>query len=231
MGKNKRWTEQEDEVLRENYGKIPFKKISSILVGRTHHSITNRAWTIGVTRSLNKWLKEYDEFVILNHLKMTTTQIGKVLGVHKDTVLNASKRLGILCFDPRRSVVYIDSEVKECFDCNERLPHKFFSISNRGLGGIRGICKTCVQRSDRKRKYGLSHEDFTRLLEQQNYTCARQGCDTKHIEEKPLHVDHCHETNIIRGLLCFNCNSALGKLGDSVESIEKVLEYLKRGTE
>ena len=43
---------------------------------------------------------------------------------------------------------------------------------------------------------------------------------------KPLSLDHCHKTKKFRGWLCFNCNSSIGKLGDSVESILKVLEYL-----
>lgn len=45
---------------------------------------------------------------------------------------------------------------------------------------------------------------------------------------KRLHLDHCHETKIFRGWLCFKCNSAIGQLGDSVEGIAKALSYLER---
>lgn len=46
--------------------------------------------------------------------------------------------------------------------------------------------------------------------------------DTKHI-----HVDHCHETNITRGLLCASCNKGLGFFKDSVPNLEKAISYLK----
>lgn len=43
-----------------------------------------------------------------------------------------------------------------------------------------------------------------------------------------LHLDHCHDTNIFRGWLCNACNLGIGKLGDTVESLERALAYLKR---
>ncbi len=43
-----------------------------------------------------------------------------------------------------------------------------------------------------------------------------------------LVYDHCHDTMEFRGVLCSRCNGALGKLGDTVEDIERVLDYLKR---
>lgn len=40
--------------------------------------------------------------------------------------------------------------------------------------------------------------------------------------------DHCHETGVFRGWLCFRCNSGLGKLGDNVEGVKRALNYLER---
>lgn len=46
--------------------------------------------------------------------------------------------------------------------------------------------------------------------------------DTKHI-----HVDHCHKTNITRGLLCANCNKGLGFFKDDIRVMERAISYLK----
>lgn len=46
--------------------------------------------------------------------------------------------------------------------------------------------------------------------------------NTKHI-----HVDHCHKTNITRGLLCASCNKGLGFFKDSIINLEKAISYLK----
>lgn len=43
-----------------------------------------------------------------------------------------------------------------------------------------------------------------------------------------LHLDHCHETGRVRGLLCSTCNTGLGKFGDSEERMEVALDYLRR---
>jgi hypothetical protein len=41
-------------------------------------------------------------------------------------------------------------------------------------------------------------------------------------------IDHCHQTGQVRGILCVGCNVALGRLGDTIEAIEGVLDYLRR---
>ncbi|MFE0039708.1 endonuclease VII domain-containing protein [Streptomyces sp. NPDC059013] len=43
----------------------------------------------------------------------------------------------------------------------------------------------------------------------------------------PAHVDHCHETGRVRGVLCFNCNSAIGKLGDDPDTVRRAAAYLE----
>ena len=45
--------------------------------------------------------------------------------------------------------------------------------------------------------------------------------------QKPLYVDHCHETKKIRGLLCHQCNVALGHMNDDPQRLEKAISYLK----
>ncbi|WP_354603289.1 endonuclease domain-containing protein [Streptomyces panacea] len=38
-------------------------------------------------------------------------------------------------------------------------------------------------------------------------------------------MDHCHETGRVRGVLCFNCNSAIGKLGDDPDTLRRAIAY------
>lgn len=79
-----------------------------------------------------------------------------------------------------------------------------------------------AQRKHALKRYGLTPESFALLLKKQRGRCAicrRQA-------EKTLHVDHCHKSLKVRGLLCFNCNFALGLLKDSAKIVSKMLDYL-----
>jgi hypothetical protein len=67
------------------------------------------------------------------------------------------------------------------------------------------------RRARRLMKYGLSPADFDRMAIEQNGLCAI--CRRK--PQRWLCVDHCHTTNKVRGLLCDNCNTALGLLDDN----------------
>lgn len=72
-----------------------------------------------------------------------------------------------------------------------------------------------------KYKYNISKDDYDSLLVKFDYKCAL--CNNSN----NLCIDHDHSTGQIRGILCKACNSALGRLGDTQESLEKVLKYLK----
>lgn len=74
-------------------------------------------------------------------------------------------------------------------------------------------------------KYGITEEDYERMLEEQDHLCAicREPCSSG----RRLAVDHCHLTGKVRGLLCMNCNIALGKLKDSVKIAQSLIRYLE----
>ena len=75
--------------------------------------------------------------------------------------------------------------------------------------------------------YGMTNQDYEQMLELQNFCCA--GCSTHQNElTKKLHVDHDHKTGIVRGLLCGNCNRALGLIKDKLETLTKLHQYLEK---
>ncbi len=74
--------------------------------------------------------------------------------------------------------------------------------------------------------YGEYIEWYHVMLERQNGVCAVAGCGVSGTDAKPLVVDHCHRTGALRGLLCNNCNVALGLLRDSPALIQSLAGYL-----
>lgn len=83
------------------------------------------------------------------------------------------------------------------------------------------------------RTYGISLSDYERMLSAQHAHCAICGGEgfamTEHHKLR-LVVDHCHATGRVRGLLCHNCNRALGLLKDDVQSINNAIAYLEGAT-
>lgn len=76
----------------------------------------------------------------------------------------------------------------------------------------------------RIRKYGLTATEYVELLVKQDFRCA--------ICRKPQHktfcVDHDKDTGEVRGLLCGNCNRAIGYLHHDTESLRRAIAYLDR---
>lgn len=77
-----------------------------------------------------------------------------------------------------------------------------------------------------KSKYGISLETFDTLLEQQGNKCALCSGSEPGGKHDIFHVDHCHSSGSVRGLLCHKCNIALGFLGDCQTAIQKALDYV-----
>jgi hypothetical protein len=83
------------------------------------------------------------------------------------------------------------------------------------------VCPDCRRSAQgRWNRYRISPDEYMSLYEAQNRTCAL--CE----EDEKLHVDHCHETGRIRGLLCPKHNIALGALGDTEQAVRSLLQYV-----
>jgi Recombination endonuclease VII len=75
----------------------------------------------------------------------------------------------------------------------------------------------------RKFAYGLSTEDYDRMLSRQNGAC---GICKLTFQETPC-VDHCHATRLVRGLLCRRCNTGLGCFNDDPSLLRAAAVYLE----
>lgn len=85
-----------------------------------------------------------------------------------------------------------------------------------------------------EKTYGITIDEYNTLLEEQDNRCAICGgegflMDNDRHKVK-LVVDHDHNTGVIRGLLCHNCNRAIGLFHDNVNDLESAIKYLKRAT-
>lgn len=80
-------------------------------------------------------------------------------------------------------------------------------------GSGRRLCKEC---SSRRKKYEISIDEFIVLPD----SCQICGSNDR------LCIDHCHDTNIVRGILCSKCNTGIGMFYDNVNLVSMAVKYL-----
>ena len=75
-----------------------------------------------------------------------------------------------------------------------------------------------------KHRYGITEKQFEDMVKCQDNKCKIcNNLPTK----RGLFVDHCHDTKVVRGLLCYHCNLALGHMKDKPERLEEAAAYLR----
>jgi hypothetical protein len=104
-------------------------------------------------------------------------------------------------------------ESKNCRACGD-----LFYLNN--LAKAQVYCGSVCQRSFLM--YGISEYKIEDLLISQDYKCGICKVD---IQNK-YNIDHCHNTGHVRGLLCTQCNSAIGLLRDNVSILNSAINYL-----
>ena len=119
--------------------------------------------------------------------------------------------------------------MKKCTRCKVEKPAdtEHFPPHNKCRDGLDSWCRKCraTYRSETRRgQYRAMISDEQLKEEFKNFTgCAICGEKTEDIV-----VDHCHDKNVYRGLLCQLCNRGLGNFKDNTDSLERAIEYLNK---
>lgn len=146
---------------------------------------------------------------------------------------------------------------KTCTKCLQTKPVLEFGRHRKAKDGLSWICKSCNKLHSKKwasenkdkviayrrkyrpiaverrkwqlrlTEYGVTQEMFYDMLTDQNGRC--KICCDEFVKEP--HVDHCHSTGRVRGLLCSRCNTALGLARDSTEILTRMIAYLSEDDE
>ena len=133
-----------------------------------------------------------------------------------------------------------------CRNCNEEKSLNNFSIDKRWKNTYKLDCNNCrnikrrsIYNPQQRREEGLKHlygitiEDLNSMYTSQEGSCAIYGISISlhsgQTKKGKAHVDHCHITKQVRGLLCTKCNTLLGMAEDNKETLKKAIIYLERG--
>lgn len=143
-----------------------------------------------------------------------------------------------------------EAAVLVCKRCKEEKNGSDFGFSCERKNGRTATCLACSRLLDRaryardtekrrtqakwgaiKQKFGLSRQEWEGMFKQQGGACAICNIVLADSIRTRACVDHDHSTGKVRGLLCPNCNQALGLIGDDLSAAENAVAYLKRHRE
>ena len=127
---------------------------------------------------------------------------------------------------------------KRCSMCRKYKEYSEFGKQSSLKNNLRSGCRACYAKKDKeyqkkhaysyramiKKLYGISIKEYRIMLEHQNNQCAICGTIQK---DRRLSVDHCHQTGVVRGLLCNSCNHMLGNAKDDPSVLSAAIEYLR----
>jgi hypothetical protein len=134
--------------------------------------------------------------------------------------------------------------MKTCSKCKTEYPIDMFYRDRAQPDGYRYVCKKCfakyrtelASKSEKARAGILRRNKSNRVARRFNLTTDEydkyftdaDGCGICSTKEKKLVLDHCHITGRVRGVLCENCNFAIGHLNDSIELLQKGIKWLEK---
>ena len=129
---------------------------------------------------------------------------------------------------------------KTCQKCGELRSLNDFHKNRGRPDGHTNWCKPCVainttawyarnrerRRDLNLRRYGITGEEYRQLLSEYP-TCPACGRSLTDLPSRQVHVDHDHVTGAIRGFLCHGCNTALGLVRESPETLRRLAVYIE----
>lgn len=144
--------------------------------------------------------------------------------------------------------------MKLCTRCGETKDNDSFVRGARQRDGLQAWCRDCMRSYTRehrerpgvkerrnaaararrdpsrakdaglRRLYGITLLQFNTMLDAQHGRCM--VCDDVLDGGKATHVDHCHDTGVVRALLCGHCNKGIGSLRDDPSLLRTAAAYL-----
>ena len=139
---------------------------------------------------------------------------------------NEKKCIGCNCIKSksefRKQAIHADGLNKHCNDCIES--------KNRHKKPRKKVTYEKNREYNLKKKFGMTLDDFNKILNNQFGGCAICGdvspAPVRSDQRHGFVVDHCHETGVVRAILCQSCNKAIGFLREDPTIAQRTADYL-----
>ncbi len=126
------------------------------------------------------------------------------------------------CRSKYMAKLYLDNREREI------AKHKAWYEKNKSAISIKGKKERAANPEKHKlgrriKKYGLSKCQYENMLTEQNNSCA--------ICLRPFgipYIDHCHDSGLVRALLCSQCNTGFGLLQEDVAIFRRCIAYANK---
>lgn len=118
---------------------------------------------------------------------------------------------------------------KTCSHCLKLLPISSFMKHKHKKDNLKSECKNCDYFRKIKWKFQFDIESWLKTHNLQCEICKKQLMlpnDVNGIKTNCIQLDHNHTTNKIRGILCMNCNTALGNIKENLDILEAMKQYI-----
>lgn len=119
---------------------------------------------------------------------------------------------------------------KTCSWCKKVKTLEAFMVRARNPDGRDNWCRVCSHESDIWKNYRITADEYRTLLSDSDGLCAICGGRDSY-GRKRLAVDHDHQTGIVRGILCYKCNTGIGLFLHDPTILRKAIVYLRRPRE
>lgn len=113
----------------------------------------------------------------------------------------------------------LQKDVKFCIACKTIKDKSHFQRARRSKDGLQAACRLCVKIQNFTGKYGFDKSEVARFIAERT-NCAICG------DAEDLVIDHCHEANRLRDVLCRRCNTGIGHFLDSPDRLRSAADYL-----
>lgn len=144
----------------------------------------------------------------------------KARAAHLGPIRERCRECGVLLATETRAT----TGALECRECRHHLYEKRWREANADRFKRRRLSAHYT------RKYGITIEQYEQRLAEQGGVCAVCGEPPGPGERGGLHVDHCHDTGRVRGLLCMPCNQGLGQFRDNAAIMRRAITYLEKNS-
>lgn len=138
-------------------------------------------------------------------------------GYRKDKQIKSGYRNSCKACEATINKIYKDSHKEEM---------KIMNKKHKNMPGNKEKAKNYMRNYRLIKAYGITVEEYDDMYISQGGSCAICGRHQAEFKRR-FCVDHCHDTEEIRGLLCSSCNTALGLMKDNTQILTNAIKYLE----